>query len=277
MTSYNREKYIAEAIQSVLSSTFKNFELIIVDDCSFDNTPEIIKQYEQIDSRVKVYFNSKNLGDYANRNMAASYAQGKYLMHLDSDDKTFDFSFDYCVKEMEKDENVDFGILCFIPEMFGKILTPNKSIQIHFFRSQFLTIGPGGTIIKKTFFQEIGMYPEKYGPANDMYFNLKAASNGKIKCLGKEFLFYRRHKGQESNNNFKYLYNNYLYMKDALLELPMGLDHQESAFLQKKNKRRFVVNLFIFFLRTWDLKRTKIAVKNAEFSFKDGLIGLFHI
>ena len=80
MTSYNRENYIAEAIESVLASTYKNFELIIVDDRSKDRTVEIARSYESKDDRVKVYINEKNLGDYPNRNKAASYAKGFYIM-----------------------------------------------------------------------------------------------------------------------------------------------------------------------------------------------------
>jgi glycosyltransferase involved in cell wall biosynthesis len=67
MTAYNREKYIADAISSVLNSTYKNFELIIVDDGSKDATVQIAKQFEAKDERVTVYQNEKNLGDYNNR------------------------------------------------------------------------------------------------------------------------------------------------------------------------------------------------------------------
>ena len=81
MTSFNRDKYIAEAIDSVLASTYQNWELIIVDDCSKDKTVEIAKSYEAKDNRIKVYVNKKNLGDYPNRNKAASYAKGKYIKY----------------------------------------------------------------------------------------------------------------------------------------------------------------------------------------------------
>src|SRR5258708_39815278 len=87
MTAYNREKYIAEAIESVLTSSYTNFELIIVDDCSTDNTLTIAKSYEKNDARIKVYLNEKNLKDYPNRNRAASHAKGKYIKYLDYDDK----------------------------------------------------------------------------------------------------------------------------------------------------------------------------------------------
>jgi glycosyltransferase involved in cell wall biosynthesis len=63
MTSYNREKYIGEAIESVLESTYNNFELIIVDDCSTDNTVKIAKSFAEKDARVKVFCNDKNPGD----------------------------------------------------------------------------------------------------------------------------------------------------------------------------------------------------------------------
>src|SRR5436853_5775843 len=101
MTAYNREQFIGEAIESVLSSTYKNFELIIVDDCSGDSTVSIAKDYGRKDSRIKVYVNEKNLGDYQNRNKAATYASGKYLKYADSDDKLFPDGLNYCVRVME--------------------------------------------------------------------------------------------------------------------------------------------------------------------------------
>ncbi len=85
MTSYNREKYIAEAIRSVLASTYTHFELIIVDDHSKDSTVMIARSFADIDNRVRVHVNEKNLGDYPSRKEAASYATGKYLKYVDSD------------------------------------------------------------------------------------------------------------------------------------------------------------------------------------------------
>ena len=86
MTAYNREKYIGLAIESILESTYSFFELIIVDDFSRDKTLSIAKSYEKIDSRIKVYQNSQNLGDYFNRNQVAKFAVGKYLKYIDADD-----------------------------------------------------------------------------------------------------------------------------------------------------------------------------------------------
>src|SRR5687768_8103613 len=101
MTVFNRENYLKEAIESVLDSTFTNFELIIVDDCSTDNSVAIAKKYAANDQRIRVYVNEQNLGDYPNRNKAAGYATGKYLKYVDSDDKIFPHTLEVMINGME--------------------------------------------------------------------------------------------------------------------------------------------------------------------------------
>lgn len=85
MPSYNTEKYISESINSVLAQTYTNWELIIVDDCSTDNTDEIIKPFLS-DERIKYLKNEKNSGAAISRNYALREAKGKYIAFLDSDD-----------------------------------------------------------------------------------------------------------------------------------------------------------------------------------------------
>src|SRR5262249_30288951 len=86
MTAYNREDLIAASIDSVLAQTFADFELVIVDDCSSDGTAEIARAYERTDARVRVVVNEQNLGDYPNRNRAASLVRGSLFKYHDSDD-----------------------------------------------------------------------------------------------------------------------------------------------------------------------------------------------
>ncbi len=85
MPSYNTTKYIAESIQSVLNQTYTNWELIIVDDCSTDNTDDVVKQF-LADSRIKYLKNEKNSGAAISRNRALREAKGKWIAFLDSDD-----------------------------------------------------------------------------------------------------------------------------------------------------------------------------------------------
>src|SRR3989339_623001 len=89
MSAYNAEKYLAEAIESILAQTFKNFEFIIIDDGSKDDTLRIINEYARKDRRIKVYHNKKNIGCVGfirNLNKGIKLAKGKYLARMDADD-----------------------------------------------------------------------------------------------------------------------------------------------------------------------------------------------
>ena len=84
MPSYNTGKYIAEAIQSVINQTYKYWELIIVDDCSSDNTDEIVTSFTE--PRIKFFKNKINSGAAVSRNRALREAKGRWIAFLDSDD-----------------------------------------------------------------------------------------------------------------------------------------------------------------------------------------------
>ena len=86
MPTYNCEKFIKETITAVLNQTYTHWELIIVDDCSTDNTAEIIKEYASRDKRIRYFKNKNNCGAAISRNNAIEQATGKFLAFLDSDD-----------------------------------------------------------------------------------------------------------------------------------------------------------------------------------------------
>lgn len=83
---YNVEPYLAECLDSVCAQTLKDIEVICVDDCSSDRSPEILKAYAEKDSRVKVIFKETNEGTLKARNTAVARAEGEYILFLDSDD-----------------------------------------------------------------------------------------------------------------------------------------------------------------------------------------------
>ena len=86
MPAYNVEKYVGEAIESILNQTFKDFEFIIINDGSTDNTPKIIKEYAKKDKRIKFIDNKKNKGFIASLNECLDNATGEYVAKMDSDD-----------------------------------------------------------------------------------------------------------------------------------------------------------------------------------------------
>ncbi len=84
--TYNCGKFIAETIETVLAQTYKNFEMIIVDDCSTDNTKEVVEQFSKNDDRIKYFCLETNSGAAVARTTAMEKANGEYMAFLDSDD-----------------------------------------------------------------------------------------------------------------------------------------------------------------------------------------------
>lgn len=110
MPNYNQERYLPEAIQSILVQTFKNFEFIIVDDCSTDNSAEILAFFATKDRRIRVAHNSRNLGRGASRNVAMHMQpKGEYIAIMDSDDIALPERLERQVKFL--DENPDIAVL----------------------------------------------------------------------------------------------------------------------------------------------------------------------
>jgi len=85
MSVYNGEKYLKEAVESILNQTFRDFEFIIINDGSTDSTPAILAHYQQLDDRICVY-HQKNQGLIASLNRGCQLAQGKYIARMDADD-----------------------------------------------------------------------------------------------------------------------------------------------------------------------------------------------
>lgn len=100
MPSFNTGEYITETIESVLAQSYNNWELIIVDDCSSDNTDEIIRMY-LLDDRIRYLKNEKNRGAAFSRNKALREAKGKWIAFLDSDDLWMNEKLEKQIKFMQ--------------------------------------------------------------------------------------------------------------------------------------------------------------------------------
>ncbi|MGD1712620.1 glycosyltransferase family 2 protein [Dapis sp. BLCC M172] len=106
LPTYNSGEFLPQAINSILEQTFTDFELIIYDDCSTDNTPEIIRSYLQKDSRIKYLQNSQNLGLFPNWNRCLEFASGEYITVFAQDDMMLPKNLEQKVKILDKYQNV---------------------------------------------------------------------------------------------------------------------------------------------------------------------------
>ncbi len=109
MSVYNGETYLKEAIESVINQTFKNWELIIINDCSTDATGEILADFASKDERIKVHTNEVNLKLPTSLNKAISLGQGKYIARMDADDICLENRLYEQYKFMEENEDIDLS------------------------------------------------------------------------------------------------------------------------------------------------------------------------
>lgn len=119
LAAYNGQKYLREAIDSILSQTFSDFEFILIDDGSTDQTLEIIQSYARKDGRIKVIVNAVNLGLMRSLNQGLALARGDYIARMDSDDISLPERFTEQLAYM--DAHPEIGVSGTWVELFGDI------------------------------------------------------------------------------------------------------------------------------------------------------------
>ncbi|HEY9362654.1 MAG TPA: glycosyltransferase family A protein [Chitinophagaceae bacterium] len=256
MTAYNREKYIGEAIESVLASSYQNIELIITDDCSKDQTFEIATAYANIDKRVKPFLNQKNLGDYPNRNKAASHASGKYIKYLDSDDLIYPYSLEIMVYAMEKFPEAGLG-LCAMQgnKPLPILLTSREAYLEHFFGGSHFDRAPASSIICKKCFDKAGGFSGER-MIGDMQLWFKLSRYNPIVKIQRDLTWNREHEGQESKSNYAKSYNELTkkVIEDALLHPDCPLTETDKinvrSHLQKQHfKKQILESKFLNYIK----------------------------
>lgn len=247
-TVYNRDKYLAACIDSVLASSFQDWELIIVDDVSSDNSVAIAQRYDQKDPRIKVYINDKNLGDYPNRNKAASYATGKYLKYLDADDLIYPHGLEIMVHTMEQFPEAGLGISQKVAEdikPYPFVMQPKETFKREFLMRGVLGLGPTGTIIRRDAFKKIGGFTgTRYIGDTEMWY--KIALIYPVVKMEDDLIFWRQHDDQEitkGQERFFYLENAFKLKLNTLQKKELPLGAQERQMALKKFTHRFSRNI----------------------------------
>lgn len=200
MTSYNRERYIGAAIESVLAQHFEDFELLVVDNCSTDRSVEIAREYERRDRRVRVVVNERNLGQFGNRNRAAELARGRLLRYADSDDLLYPHCLSTLVPLLLAEPRAGF-LVSQSREFLGgpspMFHTPRMAYQRHFLGpNEFFVVGPACGLFRTEVFRALGGF-EQRGVASDVLFWLRACARVPMVAAPGDLFWYRRHPDQE--------------------------------------------------------------------------------
>lgn len=204
MPAYNAEKYIEFAIESVLRQTYANLELIIIEDCSTDNTYQVIQNYQ--DKRIKILKNDRNMGIAYSTNKGIGASQGEYIALLDDDDIAVENRLEMQVKYLRQHREIDIlgGHSAKIDDK-GKIIgfanTPRHNPQ---YIKAMLLFGNldfcnSTAMIRRQFVEKNHLfYRENCYGMQDFRFYMESSKVGNISSIGNLLLYYRVHNQNET-------------------------------------------------------------------------------
>lgn len=202
--AYNADRFIKESIESVLSQSFKDFELIIVDDGSKDDTKEIIDEFIHLTNIKYIY--QENTGVSAARNTGAQLAKGEYLVFLDADD----ILMPHCLeKRLQKIENSDFGLVH--NDMQTVRFEDNSLGEVMFGREGFILDDlllwegcsiptPSSIMVKRKVYEEVGGFHTALSNNADQEWFFRVASKYKIGRIPEPLTYYRIHANNMHSN-----------------------------------------------------------------------------
>jgi glycosyltransferase involved in cell wall biosynthesis len=223
MPVYNGECFLREAIDSVRSQTFTDWELILVDDASTDNSATIAREYAARDSRIHFFANEVNLGVAQTRNRALAAARGLYIAPLDNDDAALPSRLAEQVRFLE--DNPEVGLvgssLQIMDEDSLVVATRVYPCSDQEIRACLLRMNPianPASMFRMSIFVELGGYDESVCPVEDYDFVMRVAGCCKIANLRQPLTRYRMSPGQAKSVYLKKTLRMTLFIQRKALE-----------------------------------------------------------
>lgn len=201
MPIYNREKYVAEAVSSIINQTFTDFEFIIIDDGSTDSTFKILRSFN--DKRIKLIRKDKNSGNYSARNEGMQLAIGKYICVMDSDDIALSNRIQKQYEFMESNQKIGLcGSFVRVIDSDEIITAPEDHEEIKVWSLSNIMFRHPTVFIRTEFLKKYKLkYNESYRYAGDYDFLVRAAHLFPVTNIQEVLLEYRKHPEQISSAN----------------------------------------------------------------------------
>jgi teichuronic acid biosynthesis glycosyltransferase TuaG len=240
MPAYNSVKYIEESINSVLRQSYTDWELIVVNDGSTDNTEEIVQKFIEIDNRIKL-FNKQNGGIASSRNFGHKQASGSFIAYLDHDDLWMPEKLALQMKEFGQRPEVDVILtngIVFYSVADQKETEYNTLIGLYSYKSLYLKqivanyIPILSVIVRRSVIESIGEWDEGkiYEGCDDYdYWFRMARARATFYSLKDQLFMYRKHSNNYSNDTRKML----------AAEANVLLKNFDSTFLSNSKDLRF--------------------------------------
>ena len=210
MSVYNAEKYLSEAIESILSQTFSDFEVILINDKSADESLSIMEEYQKRDSRIRILNNDVNLGLTKSLNKGLEIARGEYIARMDADDISVPERFQKQVDFLDSHQDYSF-VSCIAryidengnPEQLR--LFPETNEEIYAMMPKVDAVMNPGVMFRRTDIEKIGNYCEDFRVVQDydLWFRGMAAGY-KFYNIQEPLVLFRRNESYNSRKSKAY-------------------------------------------------------------------------
>jgi glycosyltransferase involved in cell wall biosynthesis len=239
---YNSERYISEAIQSILDQTYTHFELLILDDGSTDNTKSIITGFQ--DKRVILLTENENKGIVYQLNKGIEHAKGEFIARMDADDVSFPERFQKQVEFLENPKNFKIDVLGTDAVSIGSssksIIHQNyRSEQISFMLNFKCPILHPTVLIRRRVFDQGKRYPQDYVFAEDYALWRLIDKGDNLAIIPNILLSYRIHDNQTNKSDERFQIQMEAAIRVAFMR-PVSV--RDQIFLSDKIKRNFFQN-----------------------------------
>ena len=205
MPVYNAEKFLAQAINSIMKQTFRDFEFIIVDDASTDQSYQIAQRFaKRYPDRIKLFRNEKNVKQAKTVNFAIQKTRGDYIARMDADDIALPMRFERQIEYLKNNpKTVAVGSQCLIINENGRVTGektfPTSFEEIHDYIFKFCPAQqPSLMIAKKRLPKDFEYYDHDLSPVEDTEFIFKLFKYGRVENMPEYFLLYRIHGNNSS-------------------------------------------------------------------------------
>ena len=201
MPVYNTEKYLAEAIESILAQTFSDFEFIIVDDGSQDRSSEIIREYERRDARIRFLELETNVGKAVAKNIGNEASRGKYIAGMDSDDVSLPRRLETQVEFLRANPGIGALGTCGIVtdqnlKPYGVYDVPEAHARIAYNIFMGRCVLGASLMIRRGVLNSVGGYELSRKRGNDIEFLSRLLCAARVTNLPDQLYMYRHHPDQ---------------------------------------------------------------------------------
>lgn len=237
MSVYNAEKYLEEAIDSIVNQTYQDFEFIIINDCSTDNSGAILNQYKQRYEQIVLISNSSNLGLTKNLNKALSIAKGDFIARMDADDISELNRFEVQHAFLHNNPNIDVlgSFSRNIDEkgtITGKRTAPISHRDILKVLPKLCPLAHPTVMFRKESLAKIGFYNEKYITSQDYDMWFRAAKEGlQFYNIPELLLKYRMNDKYVGRKTFKFRWNDFKLRLEGYKRMRLPLHQYAYALI----------------------------------------------